>query len=138
MRRDAWQEGRRWLGQAGRDLDDARYVRDGRRWNLTCFLAQQSAEKALKALLILRGVDDPWGHSVAELAQRVASLDPGWHSLQEDVAGLDVFYIPTRYPDALPGGLPADAFGEEDAARALAKAQQVIDAVTQAFRDRSR
>ncbi|MGH8908279.1 MAG: HEPN domain-containing protein [Egibacteraceae bacterium] len=133
MRRDPWDEGRRWLDQASRDLDDARYLHEGGRWSLTCFHAQQAAEKALKGLLILRGVEDPWGHSVADLDQLAASLDEEWKSSQVDVAGLDLYYIPTRYPDSLPGGLPADAFGEDDADRALRKAQGVLDAVTRAF-----
>ena len=42
------EEGLRWLSQARRDMDDARYARDGQRFNLACFLCQQSAEKAVK------------------------------------------------------------------------------------------
>jgi hypothetical protein len=34
------EEGSRWLLQAQRDLDDARYAYDGKRYNLACFLAQ--------------------------------------------------------------------------------------------------
>lgn len=51
------------------------------------------------------------------------------------VRGLDVFSIPTRYPDALPGGLPADAFGKDDADRALTKAEQVVAAVHRFFQE---
>ena len=105
MQRDPRDEGLRWLGQARRDLDDARYLQEGERWSLTCFHAQQAAEKALKGLLILRGAEDPWGHSVADLAQLAVSLDERWRSWRVDVTGLDLCYIPTRYPDALPGGL---------------------------------
>lgn len=39
-------EADRWLEQARRDLDDARYAAQGKGWNLACFLAQQAAEKA--------------------------------------------------------------------------------------------
>jgi HEPN domain-containing protein len=42
-------EARRWLLQAEQDLDDAEFNLKGRRYNVACFLAQQSAEKALKA-----------------------------------------------------------------------------------------
>ena len=48
-------EAERWLAQARRDLDDARYAAAGERWNLACFLAQQAAEKALKAYLYACG-----------------------------------------------------------------------------------
>lgn len=49
MKRAPLDEARRWFAQAQRDLDDARYAAHGSRYNLACFLAQQSAEKALKA-----------------------------------------------------------------------------------------
>jgi HEPN domain-containing protein len=95
-----------------RDLDDATYARDGKRFNLSCFLAQQAAEKAIKAFLYSNGAESVWGHSVAELC--------------EDSAALDRFYIPTRYPNGLPGGIPADAYTVEDADRALSMAEQVV------------
>jgi len=51
MRPDPRAEGERWLSQSERDLDDARYLREGGRHNLACYQAQQAAEKALKAVL---------------------------------------------------------------------------------------
>ena len=77
MNPDATEEGRRWLLQAEQDLDDARYNLEGSRYHLTCFLAQQSAEKALKAFLYARGEESVWGipcQSFArELHQRMKS-----------------------------------------------------------------
>lgn len=55
MRQGPGDEGIRWLKQAERDLDDARYAFTGERYNLVCFLAQQAAEKALKAFLYFSG-----------------------------------------------------------------------------------
>ena len=53
---------RRWLRYAREDaeaaaaaLDDARMVP-----RHACFLAQQSAEKALKAVLVFLSIDPPW------------------------------------------------------------------------------
>jgi HEPN domain-containing protein len=40
MKLEAGKEGSRWLKQAERDLDDARYAFTGERYNLVCFLAQ--------------------------------------------------------------------------------------------------
>lgn len=48
MRVDPRDESARWLQQANQDIDDARYNKDGARYHLTCFLAQQAAEKALQ------------------------------------------------------------------------------------------
>jgi HEPN domain-containing protein len=122
-------EASRWLEQARRDLDDARYAAAGSRWNLACFLSQQSAEKALKAYLFSRGAEAVWGHSVAELCHDAARHDPAFVELGQDAAALDQYYIPTRYPNSLPGGIPADAYTRTDADRALALSASVIDLV---------
>lgn len=102
-------EAARWLEKARRDLDDARFAASGSRWNLACFLSQQAAEKALKAFLYARGAEAVWGHSVAELCQEAAAHDAAFGALRVEAAALDQYYIPTRYPNGLPGGIPADA-----------------------------
>lgn len=122
-------EGRRWWRQAERDLDDARYTFDGQRYNLTCFLAQQSAEKALKAYLYAQEVELVWGHSVRELCTAAATFDTAFEELGRETAPLDQYYIPTRYPNGLPGGVPFEAYNVEDGQRALRLARQVLDAV---------
>jgi HEPN domain-containing protein len=122
-------EAERWLEQARRDLDDARYAAAGSRWNLACFLAQQAAEKALKAYLYARGAEAVWGHSVAELCQDAAAHDPDFEAARTEAAALDQYYIPTRYPNSLPGGIPADAYTRDDAERALARSETVIELV---------
>ena len=129
MQADAKHESRRWYEQAVRDLDDARFNLGGGRYNLACFVAQQAAEKALKAFLIPRSDDDPWGHSVAELCRDAARVDPTFSELVSKAAPLDKFYIPTRYPNGLPGGIPADAFSKSDAESAVNMAQTVLDHV---------
>ncbi|MEJ5375369.1 MAG: HEPN domain-containing protein [bacterium] len=48
-------------------------------------------------------------------------------SLHEYGAFLDRFYIPTRYPNGLPGGIPALAFREKDAMEAIELAEKVIE-----------
>lgn len=127
-------EAERWLEQARRDLDDARYAGRGRRWNLTCFLAQQAAEKALKGYLYGRGAEAVWGHSVAELCHDAAAHDTAFAEIRAEAAALDQYYIPTRYPNGLPGGIPAEAYTEADAERALARAAIVIDLVASKMR----
>jgi len=127
MRPISEQEGQRWLRQALRDLDDARYAFAGQRYNLTCFLAQQAAEKALKGYLYARGAEMVWGHSVQELCTDAATMDETFAALGREVAPLDQYYIPTRYPNSLPGGLPSEAYNATDGERALSLAQQVLD-----------
>lgn len=128
MQRDDRHEARRWLEQARRDLDDARFCATGGRYSLACFVAQQAAEKALKAFLFWNG-EDPWGHSVADLCREAGRHDAELATLLPRVAPLDKFYIPTRYPNGLPGGIPADAFSSADAAGALDLADLVLETV---------
>lgn len=130
MNPDAAEEGRRWLRQAEQDLDDARYNLEGDgRYHLTCFLAQQSAEKASKAFLYARGEELVWGHSVSEICKRAASSDEELEELRKRAATLDKYYIPTRYPNGLPGGIPAEAFEKRDADRAIEITGEVITVV---------
>jgi HEPN domain-containing protein len=129
MRPDPVAEGLRWLRQAEHDLSDAEYNLAGRRYSLACFLCQQAAEKALKAFLYARGAEQVLGHSVADLAGECAAVDGDFRSLRARAAPLDHYYVPTRYPNSLPGGIPAEAFDESDACRALGLATDVIRAV---------
>ena len=127
MRRDAQAEGRRWLDQAVRDLDDARFNAAGKRFNVACFLCQQAAEKAVKGYLYAKGAESVWGHGVAELCDDAAQLDASFHVLRRRAGGLDKYYIPTRYPNGLPSGLPADAFSADDACLAIGLAEELIE-----------
>ena len=49
--------------------------------------------------------------------------------LSEEIILLDRFYIPTRYPDALPGSLEDDLPEKEDAQEALDLAKKVLETV---------
>lgn len=127
---DPRREFRRWLEQAYSDLDDAEYNARWKRYNLACFLAQQAAEKALKAYLYLRGNQVVWGHSVAELVDDARQYDPSFHSLRDKGAYLDRFYIPTRYPNGLPGGIPRDAFTSKDGVEAISAPREIADFIS--------
>lgn len=128
-------EAGRWLAQAERDLDDAGYAASGRRYNLCCFLAQQAAEKAMKAYLYAHGEEEVWGHSVGELCKDASSFDVDFKTLQEAAAALDKFYIPTRYPNSLPGGIPSEVYQEKDAAEALSLSRRIIGRMKSALKD---
>ena len=47
-------EATRWIRQAEQDLIDASYNKDGKKFNISCFLCQQASEKAIKAFLYLK------------------------------------------------------------------------------------
>ena len=129
MQPDGANEASRWLEQARRDLRDDEYCLEGARYNLACFVAQQAAEKALKAFLYARG-EDPWGHSVAELCRAAGDVEGAFEELHPKLAPLDKFYIPTRYPNGLPGGIPSEAFSAADAESAIELAALALDRVS--------
>ncbi len=124
------QEAERWLAQAEDDLAAARVLRQAGHHALAAFHGQQAGEKALKGLW--RRLDlDPWGHSAVRL---LGELPPGRTNLDVEAllplaAALDKLYIPTRYPDALPGITPSEAFTEEEATRAIEQAGRLMEAV---------
>jgi HEPN domain-containing protein len=133
MKHDARSEGHRWLAQAENDLAFAELAMREGFFAQACFNSQQAAEKALKGVLYAHGAEQVFGHSVAELAAECAKFDTEFMALRTQVAPLDQFYVATRYPNSLPGGIPAEAFARVDAERALTMARAVIVAVKRRF-----
>ena len=108
-----------WLGQSGHDLADAQLVRDAGRHALACFLAHQAAEKAVTAYLLARGAERVWGHALADLCEDALALDPSFDLIKTVAVLLDKHYLGARYPTALPGGVPSEAYEAADSERAL-------------------
>jgi HEPN domain-containing protein len=121
--KDAREEGLRWLLQAENDLAYAELgVREGFHAQ-ACFQAQQIAEKALKAIHYgALGKRVVYGHSLVQLC--VGLTIPG--DLRDDLAVLDQYYIPTRYPNGLPGALPYEVYSRSQAESALTASRRAI------------
>jgi HEPN domain-containing protein len=66
---------------------------------------------------------------VSELCKRAASSDEDLERIRRKAATLDTYYIPTRYPSGLPGGIPAEAFEKRDADRAIEISEDVIKVI---------
>jgi HEPN domain-containing protein len=79
--------------------------------------------------LYARGAEQVLGHSVADLVSERGNLDSGVPRAEAESGPLDHYYVPTRYPNSLPGGIPAEAFDESDARRALEVAGDVVRVV---------
>ena len=127
MKNDLVEESKRWMLQAENDLDDAHYCLKGKRYNLVCFLSHQAGEKALKSYLYFSGLEIVWGYSISELCSKASSYDIDYENIRIKVSSLDKYYIPTRYPNGLPGGIPSEAFDEDDAKKSLKLAQELIE-----------
>ena len=119
-------EGARWFRQAERDLEDAVFNRQGERYNLACFLCQQAAEKAVKAYLYRRGAEDVWGNSLIDLCEDAKIFEMYFDTIKAEARQLDKYYDITRYPAYLPNGIPAEAFDDIDAERAIELAGIVV------------
>ena len=133
MRESPHAEGRRWLEQAQTDPEWARRLNEQGAYYLVCFLAQQVAEKALKAFLYAQGEELVVGHSVRQLCNRAAEYHPPFRGYLSDWGVLDSYYIPTRYPNGLPGDIPARVYNRQVAQGALALAEAVVSAVESRF-----
>jgi HEPN domain-containing protein len=126
-------ESGRWLRQAEDDRVTAERLAELGIHYAACFFAQQAAEKALKAVLLHLGAESVRGHSVVDLCRLLASHAPGFAELVTVLAPLDAFYVPTRYPNGLPGGIASDVFQVEDSTRALRLARRATDAARRAI-----
>ena len=124
------EEGRRWLEQAEDDLKKARYNLEGGYCDLVCFLCQQVAEKALKAYFYDKGMEAAWTHSVERLLREAEKQDSTFSGLiAAGTSQLDGYYVPTRYPNALPGSIPALVYGRGTAEKAIELAEQAVQFV---------
>ena len=122
-------EAGRWFHQARHDLRAAAWNLEGGFHNTVCFLAQQSAEKALKSLLYYVGSRKQalMTHSLVGMVSDQADAIEGLSDLLEEARTLDMHYIPSRYPNGLPDGIPHRFYSAKLAKEALACAQKIQD-----------
>ena len=126
MKPERMKEAQRWLSQSENDLAGAQVLQREGFFALACFTSQQAAEKALKALHYLGGERHVLGHSVVELLAGLVQEYPDLRSMNEAASSLDQYYVPTRYPDALPGGAPFEVYRREQAEEAVSIAEGII------------
>ena len=143
----------RWLRQAEADLQAARDSARSSHFEWVCFQSQQSAEKAIKALLdhLRRGVPKGReGHKIPNLIRQVGTDASELSDLSEEAKFLDTVYSRARYQDALESDLTpaeyydqrafqADAFSDAfqttavDAQKCLSYAESILTAVKRYF-----
>ena len=114
-----------WFKQAENDLAWAQDTLRCKRFSQVCFIAQQTGEKALKALALKRGFDQIRTHSIVELAKELGING----DILEAGKRLDQYYISSRYPDAFPAGAPFEFFTEAQGAEAIRFASSIIEYV---------
>jgi len=134
--RNSQQEAARWLSQAENDIAFAEIgLREGFHAQ-ACFLAQQAAEKALKAVHYAEGARFVLGHSVMHLIQELKKQYPDFLQDADIAKKLDQYYIPTRYPNGLPEGAPHEFYSSTQATEALVGAKGIIEKARQIIQQR--
>lgn len=100
----------------------------------SCFLYEQAAQLAVKGLLHGVGAG-AWGHDLAALTHAASpAVGPTWPSSTAAPAErLARFYLPARYPDAMPGGIPGERFTADDAQSAKADCASLFAAVDECW-----
>lgn len=87
-----------WLRHAESDLALAKVAADGAiLYETLCFHAQQAAEKAIKAVLVSRGIVPPRSHNLGMLADLLPDDSPLPECLA-DMVGLSDYAVGSRYP----------------------------------------
>ena len=114
---------RDWFAQGEKDLELASLAQTNGNHDWACFAAQQSAEKAVKALHLHLG-QEAWGHVVARLLRELPAAAPD--ELVDRGKVLDNFYVFSRYPNGHPEGAPFEHYGRLQSNEALDHAREII------------
>lgn len=119
-------EADRWFRQAENDLRAAEWSQKGGFYAQACFWAQQSAAKMLRAFLFMNKEDARETRSASELLERCLTYDEDFKAMVEHGSRLDIYYKTSRYPDTLPGSIPAELISLRDSKEALKIASDIF------------
>ena len=122
----------RWREEAERALGAAKREAAAENHNWSCFLAEQAAQLAAKALLHGLG-RAPWGHDLEQLTRAMG--EAGIELPGDVTAGARLLarhYIPARHPDAHPAASPGSRYVPDDSSAAVRAAETLL-----AFVDRT-
>jgi len=131
-------EAGRWFQQAEYDLKAVAWNLEGGFYDTAAFLSQQAAEKALKSLLYYQGSRRSalMTHSLVTMVNALERHLPSIASLRPDARELDLHYVPSRYPNGLPDGLPHNFYDRSLGEKAAASAGRIVTAVRDFYSDR--
>lgn len=125
-------EVKRWLKYAQEDLNTAQNLsaQDDVVPRQACWFAQQSAEKALKAILIFLQIEFPFSHDLDVLRNLVPD-DWDLKANHSDLASLTEWAVESRYPGDWPEATSEDANG------AVLEAQSLWEKIKEEFHKRN-
>lgn len=115
-----------WLREAEAELKTAEDLHRLGHYSWACFTARQSAEKALKAIL-LHSSSRPTTHDMVDLLKSIVTKLKVPGDVVQAANVLNRYYIATRYPDSFSSGAPAEKYSDRDAKEATELAKLVYD-----------
>lgn len=115
----------RWFAKADHDVRAARssLKEDPPITDVACFLAQQCAEKSLKAFLVFKNSDFEKIHDLGKLVAQCKNYEESFSVLFPVVTGMSSYAVKDRYPDDWREILL------DEAQEAVGKAEKVMDFV---------
>lgn len=114
------------LKQAEKDLMAAKGSAVAGHHEWAAFQAQQSGEKAVKALgQSLHG--SVRGHSITDVSRQIEPNIIAQATVLDAARDLDRVYITARYPNGFASGAPADYFTAETSRRLIGRAQIILE-----------
>lgn len=119
-----------WFFFAKSDIETARVATFSGIYHIACFHAQQAAEKLLKAFINYQEKPIPKTHSLLELYDLILVIISGIKQFHAMLNNLDKYYMPTRYPDALPGSLPEGLPSKDHAQQAVKDVEKLYNFIS--------
>lgn len=117
-----------WFRQAERDVRQAELSREAEHHEWACFVAQQAAEKAVKALHLRLG-QEVWGHVVAKLLAELPAEATPPAELIDKAHVLDAYHVAPRRPNGHPEGAPFEHYGRLQSDEAIRYAREILEFV---------
>jgi len=114
-----------WFAQAQRDLKAAQNSLASQDYEWCSYQCQQSAEKALKALLRYRGEEER-GHNLPHLVKLLAQVVSVPEIVFSASLRLNKQYFRSRYPDSITEGYPAEFYNEKIANECIEDAKTIF------------
>ncbi|HLP47628.1 MAG TPA: HEPN domain-containing protein [Candidatus Deferrimicrobium sp.] len=122
-----------WLDRSRSNLERARIEKFSRHilYEDMCFDCQQSAEKALKALLVFKKIEFEWTHNIGLLIKTLEDNNIEIPDTIKKSASLSLYAVRTRYPGTL------EPVTKKEFQEALNMAEDVFNWVKKKLRSKS-
>lgn len=117
-----------WLFLAEMDLKTAKAALEKDIPNTAAFHAQQTVEKSFKGYLVSKEKRIRKTHDLSLLLE-----ETGLGNFKQECEFINKFYIPSRYPDVIPGSIENALPTTEQAKQAVEYAENIFNTIKEKF-----